>query len=268
MQRIAFIDVDRTLINEEYRLTDPQLRDVIAQKQSEGWQIGLNSDSPLRTLNYWAQHLGLNGPIISERGAEVLFPEDDARIVFTRSGAAIRELRRHLIAKCLDLPETEFVCGDALAFIRSVKVLPYTLASTLIAYNGLRRYSILFFVRKIAPQSGDLLLDTALLREVVRNIDADLAASELVAEGRSDPDYSVFSRSPSDVTKGSAVLQVSRECHVDRMVMIGDSMSDFVDDPSVELYAVGNASHDFQKACSYVAPSRYSQGVREILLRL
>ncbi|HSX16210.1 MAG TPA: hypothetical protein VLF40_05440 [Candidatus Saccharimonadales bacterium] len=45
-REIALLDVDGTLIDARYEVTDPAIYPTIAAAQDEGWTIGLNSELP------------------------------------------------------------------------------------------------------------------------------------------------------------------------------------------------------------------------------
>ncbi len=47
--------------------------------------------------------------------------------------------------------------------------------------------------------------------------------------------------------------------------MVGDSMSDFLNLPYVEQYAVGNADMDYKKKATFIANSQFTDGVIECL---
>lgn len=267
MRQMVLIDLDRTLIDEDYQLREAGLVDAIRQKRAEGWEIGLNSDTPLPTLNWWWHQLDMNGPIVCEKGAEVVYPEDDGLVVLTKAAVLIDAAKADIVETLMQRSGTIFLHGDATGFVRSVRSLPGVLANSLVCYNGLRKYSIGFFVRGVA-KDGTLVLDEKLAQAVVDAVRHHVPRSDLLTPGELDPAYCFYYINPADVSKGAASLRVFEDCHVDRRVIIGDSMSDFVESDSVELCAVGNGSPSFLRLCSRVAKGHYASGVREILLGL
>lgn len=64
--KVAMIDIDGTLINKHYAITDDQIYGAIQDVQNEGWTIVLSSDSPHETMQEWHRDFGMNGPIITE----------------------------------------------------------------------------------------------------------------------------------------------------------------------------------------------------------
>lgn len=69
--KVAMIDIDGTLINNSYAITDEHIYDAIQDAQKEGWTLGLSSDTPHETMQGWHKEFGMNGPIIAEKGAFV-----------------------------------------------------------------------------------------------------------------------------------------------------------------------------------------------------
>jgi hydroxymethylpyrimidine pyrophosphatase-like HAD family hydrolase len=265
---MILIDLDRTLINEDYQITDPRIAGAIGKKREEGWEIGLNSDTPFLTLYGWWRQLGMNGPIIIEKGAAAWHPEDDAEVVYTRAGSVVEASKANIIAALTRMSGLMLVYGDATGFIRGVHQLPGVLDPTLVAFNGLRRFSIGFFVRAVSPDTGDLTIDNKLAGEVIGRIRGEFPHSELLSEGTLDQEFGFFYVNPTDVGKGSTALEVFKNCHVTRGVIIGDSTSDFASSTGVEVYAVGNAYADFKKKAHKVAGATYTGGVIELLEQL
>jgi hypothetical protein len=70
-KRLALFDLDGTLINESYQVTDDGIYQAIQQAQDAGWRVGLSSDTPYEPLAAWRDKFGMNGPIIAENGAVV-----------------------------------------------------------------------------------------------------------------------------------------------------------------------------------------------------
>jgi hydroxymethylpyrimidine pyrophosphatase-like HAD family hydrolase len=253
------------LIDENYQLTDPTVIDAIRQKKQEGWQVGMTSDTPMPTLYRWWKELDMNGPLVLEKGAAVWFPEDDATIKLTKAHSIVERAKPAIISSILKMDHTMLVCGDSVSFIRGVHVIPGCSSSTLVAFNGLRQFSIAFHVRRIEKETGRLVLDVALAQNVIERLRDHLPVSDLISDGEFDPDYAFFYMNPLDVDKTIGAHHVFEVCKAERKVVIGDSMSDQVINHGVEVLAVGNASNDFKKVASRVATRSYASGVKELL---
>lgn len=48
--KLLLIDLDKTLIDKNYKINDDRINSEIRRLQAGGWQIGLSSDTPLVTL--------------------------------------------------------------------------------------------------------------------------------------------------------------------------------------------------------------------------
>lgn len=266
MRNVALIDLDRTLINEQYQLTDEGVIEEIRNKQKKGWQIGLTSDTPMLTLYQWWKKLGMNGPIVFEKGAAVWYPEDDAIICLTKAGNLVKRAKPILLGRFYQMDRHMLVYGDSTNFIRVVRAIPESINNVLIAFNGLREYSLSLHVRRIQEETGELVIDVDLTEAVIERIRDFLPISELLAEGVIDPDYGFFYINPSDVNKTIGAAEVQRSYRPDRLVLIGDSMSDFPEDlPGAEAYAVGNATKAFKEKAHKIATGEYASGVKELL---
>ncbi len=51
--KVAMIDIDGTLIDKAYAVTDDRIYGAIQDAQNEGWKIGLSSDTPHETMQEW-----------------------------------------------------------------------------------------------------------------------------------------------------------------------------------------------------------------------
>jgi len=266
--KVVLIDLDRTLLDEEYRVGDPTVADTIKRMRNEGWQIGLTADAPLLTLLAFWNHLGMNGPVVLEKGAAAWYPEDDAVVTFTKSHSIIVKGKPAVLSAILKMENTMMVYGDSTNFVRVVHELPGVLNSTLIAFNGLRQYSIGFHIRRIEKGTGRLLLDVDLAHDVIKQLREHFPVSDLLSEGELLTEYGFFHISPTDVSKASGTLAAFEGCRAERRVVIGDSVDDIVHGGGVELLAVGNAHPELKAAASKVAGSSYATGVKELLEQL
>src|SRR5689334_10074037 len=71
INKLALNDIDGTLINQDYLVTDSRINEYISHVQSAGWVLGLSSDTPLEAMETWKSRFGLNGPLVAEKGAMV-----------------------------------------------------------------------------------------------------------------------------------------------------------------------------------------------------
>lgn len=255
---LVLIDLDKTLINESYNLTDERIFEVIEEKKREGWLIGLNSDTPLKPLRIWYNLLEMNGYIISENGALIVSP-GGKEIILSDSISLFAEIKQNVVLNLISDSEVELFIGDATAFVKTVKNISSCL-SVLVAINSLRKYSFSFFVRRI--EAGELCRDLDIFCKIVEGVRV-LLPSKGIREGLGK-EYCIFVLSPLDCDKSKAVSFLSGKYN--RIVMIGDSEADYCQ--GVENMAVGNAKLALKEKAVYVATREYTSGVIEILERL
>ncbi len=67
--KMALFDLDMTLIDSNYQLTHDNFSKVALRAIESGWSLGLSSDTPQLSMEFWRQQLGFNGPLIVEKGA-------------------------------------------------------------------------------------------------------------------------------------------------------------------------------------------------------
>lgn len=268
MKGLVLIDLDKTLIDEEYRLTTRHIRGAIAIMQKAGWHIGLNSDTPFLPLQEWHnssrfESLGMNGPIIAEKGALVQFT-DGTKIVLSKSEDIMMQTKEMLVKNFISVPENTLFIGDATEFVRlGCWITGYS--NVLIALNNLRQYSLSFFVRGIRNRYKELVKDTDLFRKIIGQIQP-LIPKELVQV--QSEEYCIFLLHPQDCSKTQAVAEIIKKESYDRVIMIGDSINDFIGIPNVDTMAVGNAQQALKNVATYVAKNDYAGGVGEIITKL
>ena len=264
MSRLVLLDLDGTLIDEDYHLpTD--IISALNRGKDAGWLIGLNSDTPLKPLQVWWRKLGLNGPIIAEKGA-ILWLPDGRQMLTSNAEDLFASLREEAVELFLRVPGCLVVVGDATEFVRSVTHLTGC-DSCVVAVNAYRRCSLSFFVRTVGEQ-GKLIEDPAVARDVVERIGILTPRYPILSDGQLDERYCIFIVNAPDTDKTKGVHRLLQELQTEEVIMIGDSMSDFIDEPRVKHYAVGNASLEFKAKCEGVAKRAYTEGVLELLNQL
>ncbi len=273
MKGLVLIDLDKTLIDEQYSITTKRIFGAISIMQEGGWTLGLNSDTPLLPLQEWHNsspfssfkglHPKINGPIIAEKGALVQFT-DGTRIALSNAQEIIMQTKEMLVKKFVSISENTLFIGDATEFVHVGRwITGYS--NVLIALNNLRQYSLSFFVRGIRNRYEGLIMDRELFREILGQIQP-LIPNELV-QSQSE-EYCIFLLHPRDCNKTQGVAEIITKESYDRVIMIGDSINDFIDLPNVDTMAVGNAQQALKDVAVYVAKETYSFGVAEILTRI
>lgn len=259
--RSVLLDLDSTLIDQSYNLTT-DVKATFGRLIHSGWLIGLNSDTPLKPLQVWWRKLGLNGPIVAERGAVVWLP-DGVQMLTSDFAEVFGNLRAAVIRAFLQIPGCLVIAGDATEFVRTVDRLTGC-DTLLVAVNQYRMCSLSFFVRTISDQ-GQVLKDPIQARSVIRRLSALSAEFPIINQGQLDERYCIFIVNAPDTNKTKGVQLLLDRLRLEEMVMIGDSISDYIDDPRVHHFAVGNATPEFLALCDRAATEVHTRGVIELL---
>lgn len=261
---LVLLDVDKTLIDRDYRYTDDRIRCVIRRVIAAGHMVGLNSDTALVGLMPYHAELGMNGPIIAERGALVYCPE--LRGAQTPGPSLSTEffvyMRDRVVGELTKDGTVEAIFGNPSAIVRDRRYVLQGSAPILLV-NALRRRSCHFTARRLVGDRYEL--DDELLERVV----AAARACAVDYEGRLDWDvnheYGVLIVHDSENTKSRGVRLVLDVYDLDACVMIGDSFADHLNLPEADQWAVANASLDYRARCSRVASRDHTGGVIELL---
>lgn len=271
MKDLILLDLDKTLIDESYQPTipDEMVRQAVNACLERDITIGLCSDSALNLLQYWEERFGMKGPIVFEKGAAVFYPTAGEKYVATPEATKwFPELRRRFAFKMVDrLPEWFTVVGDNTMFIQEQQRLPGG-SRYAVLLSGVRQYSFGAHVRAVRDD-GTLLIDTGalpIIRDEVVDIATSLFGEELDIDA--NPEYGTLIIHAACTRKRNGVRAIIEQRHPSRILMVGDSLPDFLDLAEVDQYAVGNAKEEYKQRCKYVANATYTEGVIEILGRL
>lgn len=267
--RLALLDLDKTLIDGSYRLTVPEdeFCQMVRVLAGEGVLVGLCSDSSILSLRQWADCLGLTGPLIGERGAVVWDHQLRVReIVDAPSTAWLQEFRgMFLSAMSARFPGVTLVVGDATEFIRRGVTFP-SMFSQVLVVNSFREASFSFFARSYSDGSSELKPDVMLLKNV-----AKLTDELMVSLGKKREElfwdesleYGILIVHALATEKRRGVAFIAGRLVPQQVVMVGDSMADYLNLPEVLQFAVSNASLDYKEKCTFVSKHSFTKGVIE-----
>lgn len=262
MQKLILLDWDSTVIDPESNINAIDFFNVLQAKMNSGWQVGISSDTPLRRLRTWAKSLSLNGPIIAEKGAVVWIP--DFQQVFTSDISHVfASIRSRLVEEVAKLSGYALFLGDNTLFIESVRGLRSN-DIALVAIDSYRTCSIGLFVRKVAGNS--LIIDQDCLETVYQVLLPLLPEDHSFSEHDVNFEFgfiAIHSQS-TNKTRGTKEL-ISIVGQPQELIMIGDSISDYIRLPFVRHFAVGNARPEFKLIAERVANLPYSDGCVELL---
>lgn len=262
VDRVALLDLDGTLIDDNYQLNDPGINSAIATLQSQGWKVGLSSDTPLKGLQVWAERFGMNGPLIAEKGAIVevdgkTFVDESDEAAFLESRTKIEERLAELGVKIWEGNPAEAI-RDGLKIGNSGDI--YVLVNTL------RTCSLGLFVREV-DQSGNLYINNELTTSLIDEL-RDLFPPFDDLQEDLNHTFGLLIASRGKVAKRFGTQALMQEQGLKQVAMIGNSMTDYIGSDIALHYAVSNASDEFKSRCNYVAQSPTTSGVVEILGKL
>ncbi len=260
--KVAMIDIDGTLIDDKYKVTDDQLMDTVSSAQENGWRIGLSSDTPHSTMKRWAARFGMNGPIIAEKGAFTSYKE------FRASTAAhtydFRKLRNAFLD---DVSETGAIVvrGEPVQILQSGEQIGDP-GETVVLINDFREYSVGYFTRAVG-EDGNLKIDNDSTDEFA-NIIRSHYPDDLNFDEDLNHQHGLMIISHEGMNKRVGTIEMTKMIDVGRIAMIGNSIADYVGNDIALHLAVGNANPDFKEVADYVANDPVTSGVIEAISML
>lgn len=271
--KLVLIDLDNTLIDSDYKLSVPinDFRACAESLENVGVSIGLCSDSAVVTLQQWKNKLGIKGPVVAERGAVIWDPQGNNELILQPMETKwFSEFRREFILNIMSrVPKAGIYIGDATRFAKSAAI--DTPESYIFAINGYRKASFSFFALRVnenrrvyEPDPNLLAVAISIIEEMLPNYKRkkeDLFWDENLK-------YGILIVHENTSKKQLGISRLMGELLPSQTVMIGDSISDYLDIPGALQFAVGNADFDYKRKCDYVATEKLTAGVIECLNRI
>jgi len=265
---LILIDVDGTLLDKQYKVTDPLIGNVIKRMVAKEWQIGLNSDTPICRLEVFANMIGVNGPLVAELGNAIYMPDSDQIAIWERDEARIvfEKFRPQFVARLAsELSEVDLTFGDAFHAREAVLRSQGTSDAEWLIVHGKRIYSSGFYAFRTEEQrtvSYDLELlgrARAIALDILRNITDERIYTDI------NPDQGLCIIHLESSAKRNAVIQLIEGLEESKIFMIGDTVFDWMADDRVIHCAVANAQEGYKERCAFVASSTLTAGVCECL---
>lgn len=259
--KTLFSDLDNTLVIDGYKLNHMKVASVIKRAQTDGWKIGLSSDTPYEALELWRDRFGMNGYLVAEKGALIRL---GGGLIYDRDDSDAFLTSREKIAKIL------FDKGFLLWEGNPAEVLRIGLhignpGNNVVLINTLRRCSLGLFFRKVA-QDGSLSVDTTMTHLAMKDIRNLYPRFEVDEDFNEEFGLVIVARKGTNKRSGTKLI-MDKEGLVE-VGMIGDSMSDYIGPDIAKHYAVANATDSFKERANYIAKQRATCGVVEILTEL
>ena len=267
---LVLIDLDHTLITSQFTLTDGSIVEKVQALQSRGIPVGLNSDRPYHTLRKYAHQLGLQGPLICERGnmiqlgSQTIFEESDLRPIMNQVRLAFIDLinQRHLDINLL-VGESEKLFFQMKSFPVDQDVVHFVLM------NKFRQFSIAFNSIHLIPPQLDLPEDTPWITHVALS---DQLRELFLSATKQAPDVGVYRTNLACILhypgtdKSQGTDRLLDTGFIERIFMIGDRPQDFLGRvPQILHGAVANAETAYKGNCQFVAPREFTGGVIDCL---
>lgn len=265
IEKLILFDLDGTLIDSQYNLTDESIRVSVEQAEKAGWSVGLNSDTPLEQLLWWSDQLGMTGPIIAEKGAVVAWNGDV--IYEEKLNQAVEKSKELTYEYLLERDNTAVVTGNATKNVKSIyeQVLLSDDINTVVYLNTISTCSLRYFVRKRSIQNQlkiDDLVTQAIYRELT-DFEPDLQTKVV----DNNPEFGLIIVSDAEKTKRSGLETLLTRCSVGRVVMVGNSINDYVGQDIAQHYCVANTVDEFGNVSQRLG-TPITSGCVEILSQL
>ena len=263
---LVLCDLDKTLIDESYGITDSAIHEAIARAIARGHVVGLNSDTPLPPLQRWHRDFGMNGPIIAEGGALMWRPDtQEIRAAGTAPEGAFPDLRDRILRHFTSGGVVEAIMGDPATIIRERRFRIVGDPREVILASALRRFSL--HLMPVQITGGGYLSAMDLLERIHLCVVQMLEDTPLPCEVSWDlnREYGLLILHAAATCKQAGVSALLPWLGEREAIMIGDSINDHIDLPSVQQWAVANASGVYRAVCSRIAEGSYSTGVVELL---
>ncbi len=265
MSGLVLFDWDDTIVDTTARMTNHGFSKAIEAVIARGWQVGLNSDTPLKRLQGWRRSLGMNGPLIAEKGAVVWWPGGNARIV-SQTAELFARFRLATIQMITALDGFALFYGDNTEFIQSAPTIQGN-DVYLVALDAYRICSLGLFIRRV--YDGALVSDVNQAARIGHLLESLRPDHPLISGIDLNQEHCWLGVNALDTSKGLALRSLLEEAEIPaEIVMIGDSMSDYLDAPGVRHLAVANAAPAFAAVAERVASAPYTDGCIELLSAL
>lgn len=269
MAKILFlVDLDLTLIDKDYRptISPDRIAAKASQLEADGHIFGLMSDSAFETLSGWMTTFGFHGPVISEKGALIVFPTGDQIttvqecVDWLRFTATVRQALQSIF------PSSFIVKDDYRKFISVSGNVPPT-SDVVFIINPYRKHSFGMHVRQVDIH-GNKVIEPELFQKVAASLVESLGKTFDLTQLTIDanPMYCVMIVHENQVCKSAAIPLLRAAYPEHQIVMIGDGETDAELKGAVNnLWAVGNATQSLKDIADRVAHNTITSGVLELL---
>lgn len=266
MNKLVLLDLDETVLDKSYQITDSCLPSFIDELQAEGVLVGIHSDTPLVRQIGYAKDLHCSGPLVTELGNAIAKSSQDPTILW-EDGRLKAVFQKTILALIQSARNAYPFLNITLADVSEVRKMLSDSANqetkAWMICHSQRFYSLGFYVYDVI--NGTISFNASLLSAL-----ADIAEIHFVTQNAPEQptpimdvnhDYGICIMHDSSARKAKANEELFRLFPDTTIYMVGNSMSDFLDHPEIVQCAVGNASDELKKQSTFVAPWNLSSSV-------
>jgi hypothetical protein len=226
---LVLFDVDKTLIDREYHLTDPGLPAAIERAIVCGHTIGLNSDTPIAALLCLHKELGMNGPIIAERGA-VVWIEGSIYPTGTAPSGIFSSVRDRILSQLTSVWGFDAILGDPTRTIRTCAYQTREERRVVLA-SALRSFSLHLVAQRIHFDSYTRDEELFTRIEAIARVEAAKAFPGMALDWDVNQEYGILILHSAESRKHSGVKKLMELTGLKSAIMVGDSLFDDVNLP-------------------------------------
>jgi hydroxymethylpyrimidine pyrophosphatase-like HAD family hydrolase len=260
--RVALMDIDGTLIDAKYKVTDPGIYAAIQDAKDAGWTIGLSSDTPYDTMRERAIQFGVtDGPLICEKGG--LVSHGDWAVEPTEGLSEAFRTSRQRIAGHLAAQGLVVWHGNPADVLEGKFGEP---GDDVVLVNTRRQYGISFYFREVDSQ-GNLQMNESLTDRAVAEMSPFYPDFDDLDEDKNH-ECGILIVNRLRVTKRIGTQALMQHLGVQEVAMIGNSYADYLGDDIAVHYAVGDSDGKYKAVADYTASAPLTAGSAEILRRM
>jgi hydroxymethylpyrimidine pyrophosphatase-like HAD family hydrolase len=258
LHKTVLFDIDGTLIDQDYQLTALGMPEAVELAQSHGWQVGLNSDTPYEGMKYWRDQLGMNGPLITERGA--LTVVKDAPVEVLVGQGAVFETLRNQAQDYLSSVGIMTWQGNPVECLRAGSSLPFAVEPNepVVLINQYRTQSFGCFVR-VVENGGKLGIRPEITQSIIASLRM-LYPDEVALDEDYNDEHGLVIVSSALVNKRIGTRALLQRLAITKLAMVGNSTADYLGGDIAYHIAVGDAENNFKDKADYVTPAFKTAG--------
>lgn len=256
MNKIIFLDIDGTLIDERQRPNCDVVL-TIERLQQRGFRFGINSNRSWEDVAPIIVQFHLDGPFILE------------------NGAYIKETLNSVARPCGDItdsiPEIVFTMMKDLSvfFSADVSRVNTTKYITFDEFSKIGKHFYMNIFRKFSASIHhrfDGIADFGVAKELEAHLNKNFLQKELPLVAIAHEHGASVTVGPIGIDKGTALLFLRTQNPEAYYIAIGDGLGDVAMRPYVdELWAVSNALPELKNVADKIAHTPITQGVKELL---